>query len=197
MPESSLSRRHFLGAATGAAAWLALGPNVLLAAGEAAARDGAVSPASPWRVLTVEQAAMMDAFAAQIIPADARSPGAREAHVTRFVDNGLATFARGQRVEFEAAIAALHEETGRHASDGATFASLDTARQVAVMQGLETSSPKAFDALRTPVIAGMFANPSYGGNAGKAGWKLIGFDDRFFWQAPFGYYDRDAAAHGG
>ena len=197
MPESSLSRRHFLGAATGAAAWLALAPHVLLAAGEAAARDGAVSPAAPWRVLTVEQAATMDAFAAQIIPADDHSPGAREAHVTRFVDNGLATFARDQRAEFEAAIAALNTETARQSTGGATFATLNPVQQVAVMQALEKSSPSAFELLRTPVIAGMFANPSYGGNAGKAGWKLIGFDDRFFWQAPFGYYDREAAAHRG
>ena len=43
--------------------------------------------------------------------------------------------------------------------------------------------------------AGMFANPEYGGNRDKIGWKLIGFDDRFFWQAPFGYYDRDEASH--
>ena len=43
--------------------------------------------------------------------------------------------------------------------------------------------------------AGMFANPEYGGNRDKIGWKLLGFDDRFFWQQPFGYYDRDEAAH--
>ncbi len=35
----------------------------------------------------------------------------------------------------------------------------------------------------------MFALPSYGGNRDKAGWHLIGFDDRHFWQPPFGYYD--------
>ena len=23
----------------------------------------------------------------------------------------------------------------------------------------------------------------------KAGWKLLGFDDRAIWQAPFGFYD--------
>jgi gluconate 2-dehydrogenase gamma chain len=197
MYEPSLSRRHFLGAATGAAAWLAIMPSVLLAAGEDAARDGALSPAPPWRVLTAEQAATIDAFAARIIPADAGSSGAREAHATRFIDNGLASFAKEQRPELEQALAALNDATARQTTGGATFGALNPVQQDAVMQALEKSSPKAFDALRTAVIAGMFANPSYGGNAGKAGWKLIGFEDRFSWQPPFGYYDREAGAHGG
>jgi gluconate 2-dehydrogenase gamma chain len=197
MHEPWLSRRHFLGAATGAAVWLAIRPSVLLAAAEETARQGALSPAPPWRVLTAEQAATIDAFAALIIPAEAGSPGACEAHVTRFIDNGLASFAKEQRAEVERAIAALNEETSRQMNGGATFAALDPTQQHAIMQALEQSTPSAFDALRTPVIAGMFANPSYGGNAGKAGWKLIGFEDRFFWQPPFGYYDRDAGAHGG
>ena len=41
----------------------------------------------------------------------------------------------------------------------------------------------------------MLANPEYGGNSDKIGWKLIGFDDRFSWGAPFGWYDRDVADH--
>ena len=31
----------------------------------------------------------------------------------------------------------------------------------------------------------------YGGNANKSGWKLVGFDDKFSWAAPFGWYDRN------
>ena len=43
------------------------------------------------------------------------------------------------------------------------------------------------------VLTGVFAVSEYGGNAGKVGWKLIGFEDRYAWQPPFGYYDSDAA----
>jgi hypothetical protein len=43
--------------------------------------------------------------------------------------------------------------------------------------------------------AGMFANPAYGGNRDKIGWKLLGFEDRYIWQQPFGYYDRDEITH--
>lgn len=42
-------------------------------------------------------------------------------------------------------------------------------------------------------ITGFLANPEYGGNTGKIGWKLIGFEDRFVWSAPFGWYDGEGA----
>ena len=46
--------------------------------------------------------------------------------------------------------------------------------------------------LRFATVAGMFANPEYGGNADKTGWKLLGFNDQFSWSSPFGWYDRNA-----
>jgi hypothetical protein len=49
-----------------------------------------------------------------------------------------------------------------------------------------------FALLRYLVAAGMFSDPSYGGNRDRAGWALLGFEDRFAWQPPFGFYDRDA-----
>jgi hypothetical protein len=36
---------------------------------------------------------------------------------------------------------------------------------------------------------GFFSNPQYGGNRDKMGWKLIGFEDAFVFQPPFGFYD--------
>ena len=39
-------------------------------------------------------------------------------------------------------------------------------------------------------MTGMFAHPEHGGNFGKIGWKLIGYEDRYSWVPPFGYYDR-------
>jgi hypothetical protein len=54
---------------------------------------------------------------------------------------------------------------------------------------IETS--QFFELVRTMTILGMFSNPEYGGNYNKIGWKLIGFEDQFFFQAPFGSYDRD------
>ena len=69
---------------------------------------------------------------------------------------------------------------------------MTSAQQIAVMRTLDKINHDVFEPMRQAVIAGMFANPSYGGNAGKVGWKLIGFEDRFIWQPPFGFYDTDA-----
>jgi hypothetical protein len=43
----------------------------------------------------------------------------------------------------------------------------------------------------------MFAMPSWGGNRERAGWALLGFDNRHAWQPPFGYYDALAMAEEG
>jgi hypothetical protein len=39
---------------------------------------------------------------------------------------------------------------------------------------------------------GCFADPEYGGNFNRAGWKLIGFQDQFNFKPPFGFYDKEA-----
>jgi len=74
----------------------------------------------------------------------------------------------------------------------ATFARLTADQQRDVIASLEKDKHPFFFMLRGATVTGMFANPEYGGNANKAGWKLIGFDDRFSWAAPFGWYDSHA-----
>ena len=44
-----------------------------------------------------------------------------------------------------------------------------------------------------PAVLGLLALPSYGGNADKLGWKLVGFVDQHAWQPPFGHYDAEYA----
>src|SRR2546426_9063884 len=77
-----VSRRAFLAASTTAfaAAWLAADPAEIRAALEHAARATRSTDPLPWDVLTPEQAADLDAIAAQIFPTD-DTPGAREARV--------------------------------------------------------------------------------------------------------------------
>lgn len=185
MRDSYLSRRRFLGVAGGlaggVAAWLVAAPPDLFATDDQTAVDGA----ERYKVLTAAQAAAFDAFAAQVIPSEPGSPGAREARVTQFADRALAKFAKEERSGFEKALAALNSRAGKGG-----FAALTPARQIEVMHEMERADRGVFEALRAPVIAGMFANPSYGGNAGKAGWNLLGFKDQFSWQEPFGFYDQ-------
>ena len=79
------------------------------------------------------------------------------------------------------------------AQKGATsFAALTGPQQIAVLTALEKEKPQLFGPLRFATIAGMLANPEYGGNYSKTGWKMLGFNDQFSWAAPFGWYDRNA-----
>lgn len=190
MPE--LSRRTFLAGVGGsiAAAWLAVETRDLLAAGAHAATAGAQQPRPAFQVLTSEQAADIEALAAQIIPTD-ETPGAREAHVIYFIDRALATFANDYRPGFEKGLADLRARSKRVSHRARSFVALTSPQQIAVMTAMEKDKSDFFEAMRWATIAGMLANPEYGGNSGKLGWKMIGFDDRFSWQSPFGWYDRD------
>lgn len=188
MSESPLSRRHFVSAmATGIAATWVSG-----AWGHAVARaPGGGGPlATP--ALTPAQLRDLDAITALIIPTD-DAPGAREAHVVDFIDKGLATFAADQRPLFEQGLADLGTRATRRHAGAQAFADLSTDDQTALLHELEAEHSEFFEAVRVSTITGFLADPRYGGNADKVGWKLIGFEDRFAWQPPFGWYDRDAS----
>lgn len=194
MRQSEIARRQFLrlSANTIGGVWLAA------ALGEVA--SGAVLSCSPpthsgsWHTFTDDEAAVADAVAALIIPTD-ESPGAREAGVVQFIDRSLGTFAKDQRQLFVTGLADLKVRV-RAAHPGAdSFVELDAAQQAALLHELESSKSEFFTAMLAATAAGMFANPEYGGNRDKIGWKLLGFDDRYFWQQPFGYYDRDEVTH--
>ena len=147
------------------------------------------APSEGYRVLSPSQAATLEAMAAQIIPTD-DTPGAREARVVNFIDIGLATFAANQRPVMERGLAAFDAEVRSRFPNAGGFAALQGATQIELMVSLERRDPEFFESVRLATLAGMFADPKYGGNFEKTGWKLIGFDDRFGWAPPFGDYDR-------
>jgi len=190
MPDSS--RRTFLASVGGsiAAVWLAAETRDLLAAGARAAHAAAQVPQPAWRFLTAEQAADLDAMSAQIIPTD-ETPGAREAHVVYFMDQALATYAKQRREPVTKGLKDLRARSAKMFPGAKSFAALTEAQQIALLTALEKAKNPFFEEIRNATIAGMFANPEYGGNYGKIGWKMIGFDDRFSWGPPFGWYDRD------
>ena len=187
---AELSRRRFMAVATAglAAGWFGFEERDLLAAGAHAAR---ATPAQPFEVLSAADAADLEAASVQIIPTDA-TPGAREARVIYFIDRSLGSFAKTQRPVFVAAAAELRERAKRVDGNAKSFAVLTPARQIAVLTAMEHDKSKSFDAIREATIAGMLSNPEYGGNVGKSGWHWIGFDDKFSWSTPFGWYDRNA-----
>ena len=189
------SRRAFLaisGTALGAL-WLAARPEEVQAALEHAVRAARSTDPLPWEALTPEQALDVDAISAQIIPTD-DTPGAREARVVHFVDKSLATWAAPQREPFARELDALNAEVERRWPGAGRFAALAPERQTELLRAREQTP--FFQQMWFATIAGMFSLPSYGGNADKIGWRLIGFDDRHSWQPPFGEYDAEASRGG-
>jgi gluconate 2-dehydrogenase gamma chain len=189
---AEFSRRQFIAATGGtlASIWLAAEAKELIAAGAHAARAARQATPPPFQVLTADQAADLEAATAQIVPAD-ETPGAKEARVVYFIDKSLATFAKEQRPIFEKGLKDLRSRTAKVNRNAKSFAALTEDQQIAVLTKLEKDKSEFFEALRSATIVGMLANPEYGGNYNKVGWKVIGFDDRFSWSAPFGWYDRD------
>ena len=194
MSDVEIARRQFLRQSASAisAVWLTATVGELASA--AALSCAPAKQPSGWHSFSNDDAAEVEAIAALIIPSDG-TPGAREARVIEFIDRSLGSFAIEQRPLFASGLADLRRRAAAAQPGAASFASLDPATQTAILHELERSKSEFFTAMLAATAAGMFANPEYGGNRDKIGWKLIGFEDRFFWQAPFGYYDQDETAH--
>jgi gluconate 2-dehydrogenase gamma chain len=138
-------------------------------------------------VLSVAEAADIEAVAAQIIPTD-DMPGAREAGVVQFIDRALATFLSQLASDYRAQLAEFQTAFREQQPGIASFASLASTQQVEYLMTVDDTP--FFDTTRLLTLLGMFSLPTYGGNRNGVGWKLIGFEDRHFFQPPFGHYDR-------
>jgi gluconate 2-dehydrogenase gamma chain len=161
--------------------------------------------AETYSYLSPAEVEFLEAALARLIPADELGPGAKEACVTVFIDRQLdgdfGTMAREYRLGpwpegtpqqgyqspltpreiYRAAIA----ETDRLCASrhGRRFSELEPAQQEEVLRGLEegtlalesTPARLFFGLLWQNTREGFFADPIYGGNRGKVGWKLVGF----------------------
>lgn len=187
-----MHRRDFLrqgGAALGGS-WITLGMPAIMATARVAA--GAAARQSPFRALSTKEATELEAIATRIIPSG-DSPGAREAGVIYFIDTVLADIDPDVAVPLRKGLIGLQADV-LQAYDTPTFAELSERRQVEVLQSIEDT--EFFATLRFLTIAGMFCDPSHGGNRDRVGWKLIGFPGPFGTQPPFGYYDADYVERG-
>lgn len=182
-PESP-SRRRFLfrsGATLGGGVLALSLPGLLAMADEARA---AFETGQPFNTLTADEAAVIDAFAAQIVPS-VEGLGAKEAGAVHFIDRALGDELSDLLPLIRGGVADLQLKAQTRFETA--FSDLEAESQVALMKQIETT--EFFEELRFLTLAGMLTHPSYGGNRDRIGWKLIGFDDRHFWQPPFGYYD--------
>jgi gluconate 2-dehydrogenase gamma chain len=192
MKSQNCSRRQFLvSSACGlSTAWVALHWPAILSAQQHAHEMAASSPPATLQFLSRDQAADVEAIAAQIIPTD-ETPGAREAHVVYFIDRALITFDRARQADYSNGLADLQTRTKAMFPAAAKFSQLSGEQQVQLLSAIQHTP--FFDMVRVHTIMGFLSNPEYGGNDNKVGWKLIGFEDNFYYQPPFGYYDSEYA----
>jgi len=188
MSSQGRSRRSFLvGSASGlSGAWFLANYPGILAAEEFVLEAERSEQQIGFAFFTPEQAAEVEAVAAQIIPTD-ETPGAREARVVRFIDRALVTFEKGRQPDYTRGIEELTAETRRRFPSRSRFSELTFDQQIELLTAIETTP--FFNLVRTHTITGFFASPVHGGNYGKVGWALIGFDDALQFEPPFGYYD--------
>lgn len=180
MPDELISRRQ----------WLALAPlsAAVLAAQQHAHDVMSASRPAALSVLSAAEAREIEALTSQIIPTDS-SPGAREAGVIYFIDRALGTFDADKRALYSEGMKRAQAARRELFPNSQSIAALQPADQIRLLHAIENT--EFFDLLRTHTILGFFGNLSYGGNRDLAGWKLIGFEDRFQFAPPFGYYDAE------
>jgi gluconate 2-dehydrogenase gamma chain len=183
-------RREFLstsGSLVGGAWLMRLAPLVgaLQACASDAMRDGL-----PFVTFTDREGADFDAFAARIVPTD-DTPGAREAGSVYFADQALADVLADLLPIVRGGLAALDERVREAFPDAGAFADLPEVRQDEIVTAVEAEDPGFFFFARTLVLIGFVGNPEYGGNRDKVGWGLLGFEDAYVYEPPFGYYDRN------
>jgi gluconate 2-dehydrogenase gamma chain len=180
MPDEGISRRHWVAA-------MPLGAAVL-AAQQHAHEVMQSKQAAAFSVLDPGAAREIEAIASQIIPSD-DSPGAREAGVIYFIDRALATFDNDKRDLYTKGLEAAQAQRAAMFPGSKSIAALTADEQIRLLEAIERT--EFFEQVRTHTIIGFFGNPSYGGNRDLVGWKLIGFEDRFQFEPPFGYYDAE------
>ena len=187
MGPSARSRRSFLlsGGSALTGAWVAANWPTIVEAAEHSHHSAVTAPET-FSFLRPAEAADVDAITAQIVPSG-KTPGAREAHATHFIDHSLATFFSWRAESFRSGLTqfqtAFH---GAHPGGGA-FAHLGGEAQIAYLKTVENT--EFFQTTRLLTLLGMFSSPTYGGNYKEAGWKMIGFVDQHVFSPPFGYYD--------
>jgi gluconate 2-dehydrogenase gamma chain len=155
--------------------------------------------------LTQPEIAFVEAAVARLIPNDQTGPGAKEAGVSFFIDHQLAgpygtmakNYKQGPWPEgtpqqgyqsrltpqeiYRVAIAEIDSICKKN--PGKSFAELPPAEQDRILGEIESgkfpieSVPPAFffNLLLNGTMEGFFADPIYGGNRDKIGWKLVGF----------------------
>jgi gluconate 2-dehydrogenase subunit 3-like protein len=124
-------------------------------------------------VLGEDRTAVLAAMADRLVPPDEHGPGAVDTGAVRYVERGLQAELAGRLPEYVAGLDALERRAAALYGDG--FCALEAGRQDALLRELESQAPGFFELVRRHVLEGMFGDPAWGGNANRAGWRLLGY----------------------
>ena len=195
MATGGKSRRAFLTeSASGiGAAWLAANLPAIVEAQEFVRTAAASGQPHQFAFFTPEQAAEVEALTAEIIPSD-NTPGAREAHVVAFIDRALVTFEHERQEDYRKGLDELAAATKKLVPSASRFSALSADDKIKLLTSIEKTP--FFELVRVHTITGFFADPVHGGNHGRVGWALVGWDDSLEHVPPFGYYDAIPRARG-
>lgn len=159
--------------------------------GTAAGVGGALSvghlgraPEGPWRVLTPEEARLVEAVAEQIIPSD-RDPGAKEAGVVNYIDRQLDGPYKRFVEKYRTGLRFLSQTC--QAQFGKPFEALSWPEQTRVLEALESgkvpkeiwtglSSRDFFSLIRDHSMQGFYGSPRHGGNRNYVSYKMLGLE---------------------
>jgi hypothetical protein len=148
MPHEAVSRRAALKAlgATGAVTFL---PWLSAQNAHAFAVLQATQAPPKLKVLTPAQYAAVESLVDAIIPADERSPGAREARVADYLDLALSEAEDAERQQFLAGLQALDAEAATRTGGG--FARMTPAQAEALLADLAKNEKPAEGVQQTPL----------------------------------------------
>ena len=192
MDSTSPSRREFLSSSGALLGGGWLWAHLPLAGALAAcARDSALR-GEPYVTFTDAQGRAMAAFAAQIIPSDPELPGATEAGAVYFLDRAIAGPFEQMRDPILGGLADLDTRAQARQPAVAGFADLESEAKVSVMHEVEDTP--FFTMARMLTVMGVIADPSYGGNRGGVGARLLAIEHQPAYAPPFGEYDAEAAS---
>jgi gluconate 2-dehydrogenase gamma chain len=131
--------------------------------------------------LNEDEAKIIEAITARLIPGDSSSPGAKEAGAVIYIDQSLAGYYSFLQTFYRQGIDGLSllSKTKYNAS----FVNLSEDQQDEILHEIEDSliddvpsrMSKFFAVVYEHTLEGTFGDPLYGGNRNAVGWKLIGF----------------------
>lgn len=146
-----------------------------------------VEQPAPLIALNPYEARIAAAIFERLFPADEQGPGATEIGVVTYLDRALAGAYRDKAEAYRVGLATL--DGIARARYGVSFARCEPEQQDALLSEMEAGTlpdfrvpdqREFFAMLRLHLQEGLFADPAYGGNRDKAGWRFLGHTGFWF-----------------